>query len=252
MGETCAKCGKNIGWLESRYGWNIQLFNKGYINHCLLKYGPEGVFSYDGQGVEFPEYKGKKICGSCAYELMTHARLCQNCGYFEEITHDLGGVDSSGTFVDNSYSTFKCRKFSFDLKKQNNMAGNCSSYILKSDYRKKCLNGEMEKDKANVQVILDFSSLKDVMSKGGIVMTTHKCPNCNGMVDIPETGKVLICKYCGTPIKPVDIFEKIKSLIQSGETVTENPKQEVESKTEKQEDESKPDWYKEALKQHIE
>jgi acetyl-CoA carboxylase beta subunit len=26
---------------------------------------------------------------------------------------------------------------------------------------------------------------------------------------------VLICKHCGTPIKPVDIFEKIKSLIQS-------------------------------------
>jgi hypothetical protein len=46
-------------------------------------------------------------------------------------------------------------------------------------------------------------------------MTTYKCPNCNGMVDIPEAGKVLMCKYCGTPIKPVDIFEKINSLIQS-------------------------------------
>jgi DNA-directed RNA polymerase subunit RPC12/RpoP len=53
------------------------------------------------------------------------------------------------------------------------------------------------------------------MAQGGVVMTTYKCPNCNGMVDIPEAGKVLMCKYCGTPIKPVDIFEKINSLIKS-------------------------------------
>lgn len=71
-----------------------------------------------------------------------------------------------------------------------------------------------QNEKANVKIILDFSSLKDAMSKGGLVMSTYKCPNCNGMVDIPEAGKVLLCKYCGTPIKPVDIFEQIKSLIQ--------------------------------------
>ncbi len=65
----------------------------------------------------------------------------------------------------------------------------------------------------SIQIVLDFSSLKDVMSKGGLVMSTYKCPNCNGMVNIPEAGKVLVCNYCGTPIKPVDIFEKIKTLI---------------------------------------
>ncbi|MGA3061323.1 MAG: hypothetical protein ABSD92_13290 [Candidatus Bathyarchaeia archaeon] len=93
-------------------------------------------------------------------------------------------------------------------------AKQCSSYISKYDYKEKCLKGEMGSEKASVQIILDFSSLKDVMSKGGIVMSAYNCPKCNGMVDIPENGKVLICKYCGTPIKPVDIFEKIKSLMQ--------------------------------------
>jgi hypothetical protein len=68
--------------------------------------------------------------------------------------------------------------------------------------------------KENIQIVLDFSSLKDVMAKGGLVMTTYKCPNCNGMVNIPEAGKVVVCQYCGTPIKPVDIFEKIKLLLQ--------------------------------------
>jgi hypothetical protein len=76
-------------------------------------------------------------------------------------------------------------------------------------------NQKISKERETVQIILDFSSLKEVMAQGGVVMTTYKCPNCNGMVDIPEAGKVLMCKYCGTPIKPVDIFEKIKSLIQS-------------------------------------
>jgi hypothetical protein len=72
----------------------------------------------------------------------------------------------------------------------------------------------MENEKECVQIIIDFSSLKEVMAKGGIVMTSYKCPECNGKLDVPEAGKVLICSYCGTPIKPVDIFEKIKSLIQ--------------------------------------
>ncbi len=70
-----------------------------------------------------------------------------------------------------------------------------------------------ESTNKNVQIVLDFSALKDVMSKGGLVLSTYKCPNCNGMVKLPEEGKVLVCEYCGTPIKPVDIFEKIKTLI---------------------------------------
>ena len=72
---------------------------------------------------------------------------------------------------------------------------------------------QAEKEKERVQIILDFSALKDTLSKGGVVMTAYNCPNCSAMVDLPEAGKVLICKHCGTPIKPVDIFEKIKSLL---------------------------------------
>jgi hypothetical protein len=73
---------------------------------------------------------------------------------------------------------------------------------------------ERERAKERVQVVLDFSSLKDVMSKGGMVMTTYKCPNCSGKLDLPASGQVLTCRYCGVPIKPVDVFEKIKDLLQ--------------------------------------
>jgi len=72
---------------------------------------------------------------------------------------------------------------------------------------------EAQKERERVQIVLDFSSLKDIMAKGGIVMSAYNCPKCNAMVDIPEAGKIMFCKYCGTPIKPVDIFDRIKSLL---------------------------------------
>jgi len=72
---------------------------------------------------------------------------------------------------------------------------------------------EARKDKERIQVVLDFSSLKDVLARGGVVMSSYNCPKCNAMIEIPEAGKVMICKYCGAPVKPVDIFDRIKSLL---------------------------------------
>jgi DNA-directed RNA polymerase subunit RPC12/RpoP len=75
-------------------------------------------------------------------------------------------------------------------------------------------------DKKKIQVvyvdgvIADFASLRELLNENGVVMSAYNCPKCSNMVDIPENGKILICKHCGNPIKPVDIFEKIKSLIE--------------------------------------
>ena len=74
-----------------------------------------------------------------------------------------------------------------------------------------------EKARERVQIVLDFSSLKDVLSKGGVVMQTFNCPKCNGVLDIPETGKLLFCRYCGTPVKPIDVYEKIRSFIEASQ-----------------------------------
>lgn len=63
-------------------------------------------------------------------------------------------------------------------------------------------------------VIADFASLKDFLNQNGVVMSAYNCSKCSNMVDIPENGKILICKHCGTPIKATDIFEKMKSLIE--------------------------------------
>jgi DNA-directed RNA polymerase subunit RPC12/RpoP len=61
--------------------------------------------------------------------------------------------------------------------------------------------------------ILDFTALNVLLKEKGVVMSAFNCPKCNNMNGIPENGKVLICRHCGSPIKPADIYEKIKALI---------------------------------------
>jgi NADH pyrophosphatase NudC (nudix superfamily) len=77
--------------------------------------------------------------------------------------------------------------------------------------RKRALE-EMRK-KERVHVMIDFSSLKDYMEKGGLSLTTVKCPECNAPLKLPKDGTEIVCQYCNNTIHAQDIFEKIKSLI---------------------------------------
>jgi DNA-directed RNA polymerase subunit RPC12/RpoP len=58
----------------------------------------------------------------------------------------------------------------------------------------------------------NFADLKKFLTESGIVMPAINCTKCDKMNDIPETGKLLICKHCGNPIKIKDIHEKIKKI----------------------------------------
>ena len=159
--------------------------------------------------------KPLKRCNWCAFSSKTTLKVEKQSltNSLTKLSNTISPYGNMGALEYDFVDRWACSKFGFELNSFYK-AENCASYITHEDYEKKCLSGEMDKEKQAIQIILDFSSLKDAMSKGGLVMTTYKCPNCNGMVDLPEAGKVLICKYCGTPIKPVDIFEKIKSLMQ--------------------------------------
>jgi rubrerythrin len=72
---------------------------------------------------------------------------------------------------------------------------------------------EAEKRKDKIHVMLDFSFLKTVMEKGGMVMQVLKCPECGATVDFPKSGNETTCAHCGKPIYAQDIFEKVKGLI---------------------------------------
>ncbi|MCL2134849.1 MAG: hypothetical protein FWH37_04760 [Candidatus Bathyarchaeota archaeon] len=59
----------------------------------------------------------------------------------------------------------------------------------------------------------NFADLNQFLKASGIMMLAVNCPKCDKMNDIPETGKLLICKHCGKVIKPKDIHEKIEKMV---------------------------------------
>lgn len=46
-------------------------------------------------------------------------------------------------------------------------------------------------------MIIDFSCLKGVAKKGRLVLTTIACPYCGEQIDLPKSGDLCKCKYCG-------------------------------------------------------
>jgi hypothetical protein len=79
------------------------------------------------------------------------------------------------------------------------------------NFRKRELENEKKKDK--IQLVLDFSTLKEYMEKGGLVLQKTKCPECNAPIPLPTIGNQMRCQHCGSVILAQDIFEKIKGLI---------------------------------------
>jgi len=155
--ETCARCGTELEWNERRLVfWNKHL-KDGYIKWYVI--GSRDM----GRRKEFPEYKGKKLCQVCAYEVFT-------------------GEDFS------------------DIRKK----GTPPKIVPKAEV---AVVPQVE-GKIN-----DFTKLKETLTKSGVVMSAFNCPKCGKMQDIPTEGKLLICKHCGEPIKPQDIYEKIKQLM---------------------------------------
>jgi DNA-directed RNA polymerase subunit RPC12/RpoP len=72
---------------------------------------------------------------------------------------------------------------------------------------------EAEKKRDKVHVMLDFSFLKSIMEKGGMVMQVLKCPECGASVEFPKSGNETVCTHCGKTIYAQDVFEKVKGLI---------------------------------------
>lgn len=71
---------------------------------------------------------------------------------------------------------------------------------------------ELQK-KERVQIVLDFSFLKDYMEKGGMMVQKISCANCGASMHLPEKGNTVDCPYCKTTHRVEDIFERVKQVI---------------------------------------
>ena len=65
----------------------------------------------------------------------------------------------------------------------------------------------------NVNVDLDFKGLRDEMDKGGLMLAAVKCPRCGAGLDLPQTGSLIRCEYCGATIHAADFFDQLKGLL---------------------------------------
>ncbi|GEM_PF-4369092 len=176
---TCQKCGKTVSLKELSK-------NYGRCQDCFQKECSEYEY-WKARQLSSPDVINKK--GNIE-------KKCSKCSF-------------SKTKQNNYSEPAICSKFQIRIALRQELAETCSSYISKSDCEKKDLNREMNKEEDSFQIILDFSSLRDVMTKTGITMTKFECPNCHSAVKIPEAGNIIICQYCLTPIRPNEIFKKI-------------------------------------------
>ncbi len=72
---------------------------------------------------------------------------------------------------------------------------------------------EAKKRMDRVQLVLDFSFLKEQLGKGGLVVQTIKCPTCGANVKLPQEGNTTKCEYCHSTIYAADLFEKLKVML---------------------------------------
>ena len=62
-------------------------------------------------------------------------------------------------------------------------------------------------------LVIDFTWLRDYLDKGGIILTTVKCPQCGAALELPKTGTATKCQYCGSGIYALDLLEKLKGVL---------------------------------------
>lgn len=135
---------------------------------------------------------------------------------YEEIASVRTGKYLFSTFVEVATQRGDVRRFKTDSELK-------LGSRIKELSVKKMARVENEKKKERVQLVLDFSFLRPLAEKG-VIMQAITCPHCGGKVeDLPSSGNIFECKYCGDKIYAVDIYREINRLL--GYTVDQIPSQ---------------------------
>lgn len=71
----------------------------------------------------------------------------------------------------------------------------------------------LERKSVQYQVSIDFASLFTQLKGKGILLESLECPSCKGQLEYPESGSVVICKYCGSNVSAIDVFEKFRTFL---------------------------------------
>ncbi len=129
---------------------------------------------------------------------------------------DIKGVSAESGDSGNWESAKKVSIVTNDGEKTFNLQNSFQELLkpmIESAIKTRRDENEAERKRDKIHVMLDFSFLKSIMEKGGLMMQVLKCPECGATVDFPKTGNEIKCVHCGKTIYAQDVFEKIKGLI---------------------------------------
>jgi len=59
---------------------------------------------------------------------------------------------------------------------------------------------------------MDFGLLRSIMKSKGIIIERIDCPYCGASVNLPETGHVTQCSYCGRNVYVADVFRELEKI----------------------------------------
>ena len=63
---------------------------------------------------------------------------------------------------------------------------------------------------------VDFKELIAALKNKGVILEKFACPHCGGLLgvaEIPKREQMLQCKYCGSSILAVNLYEKFKDIL---------------------------------------
>ena len=63
------------------------------------------------------------------------------------------------------------------------------------------------------QFVIDFAAIMAAARGKGILLEEIACPHCGASVRLPDKGTKFQCKYCGTEVTAMSIFDKIGELV---------------------------------------
>ncbi len=201
----------------------------GWEDVVRLEKGEQVIASLEGEYERLVSRRTPSEPNRVGYMVFTDRRIffVEKRGFFTETYavvldiryEDIIGMSTGGTLLKHLSITDKTdEEHRFHL-----YVGTPTELI---PYIKQFIDARREEiEKGQIQIIADFSFLKSVMEKGGVILQTISCPFCGASVSIPETGKVFKCDYCNKEIYAVDVFQEIKELVGKSERKMERPEE---------------------------
>lgn len=183
-----------------RYSWRG--------NHCVMERGQKGEM-VEARKPGYLVVTSKKVVFMEERGLF-HPSYYLDCAIELE---SIGGIAMGGMLMKyvSIGGTTGENKYHLDGIDEKTFPGFRDTILNQIQTRKEDI--EKERTRTDVQAMLDFSILRDYMTKGGISVQSIKCPQCKAPLTMPENGSFVKCTYCGSTVYASDIMDRVKQLI---------------------------------------